>query len=73
MTLLQSHNILSHLIMILLKLGQQKNPQNLKLERIANQKIQKLSKIHVYIVKYRRLNTWDTHVPMGSQGLKFLT
>ena len=48
--------------MMLLKTGQQKNPQNLKLERITNQKIQKLSKIHVYIVKYRRLNTWDTRL-----------
>ena len=57
--------------MMLLKIGQQKNPQNLKLERITNQKIQKLSKMHVYIVKYRRLNTWDTHVPMGTKGLKF--
>ena len=43
--------------MMLLKIGQQKNPQNLKLERITNQKIQKLSKIHVYIAKYMRLNT----------------
>ena len=55
--------------MMLLKTGQQKNPQNLKLERITNQKIQKLSKMHVYIVKYRCLNTWDTHVPMGTKGL----
>ena len=55
--------------MMLLKIGQQKNPQNLKLERITNQKIQKLSKMHVYIVKYRCLNTWDTHVPMGTKGL----
>ena len=54
--------------MMLLKIGQQKNPQNLKLERITNQKIQKLSKMHVYIVKYRHLNTWDTHVPMERKG-----
>ena len=58
--------------MMLLKIGQQKNPQNLKLERITNQKIQKLSKTHVYIVKYRHLNTWDTHVPMGMKGLIYL-
>ena len=56
--------------MMLLKTGQQKNPQNLKLERITNQKIQKLSKMHVYIVKYRRLNTWDTYVPMRTIGVK---
>ena len=56
--------------MILLKIDQQKNPQNLKLERITNQKIQKLSKMHVYIVKYRRLNTWDTTpVSVGTKGL----
>ena len=55
--------------MMLLKIGQQKNPQNLKLERITNQKIQKLSKTHVYIVKYRHLNTWDTHVPMETTGI----
>ena len=61
-------HILSNLIMMLLKIGQQKNPQNLKLERITNQKIQKLSKMHVYIVKYRHLNTWDTHVPMERKG-----
>ena len=65
-------HILSNLIMMLLKIGQQKNPQNLKLERITNQKIQKLSKTHVYIVKYRHLNTWDTHVPMGMKGLIYL-
>ena len=62
-------HILCNLIMMLLKTGQQKNPQNLKLERITNQKIQKLSKIHVYIAKYMRLNTWDTHIPMGTKGL----
>ena len=44
-------HILSNLIMMLLKTGQQKNPQNLKLERITNQKIQKLSKIYTYIAK----------------------
>ena len=55
--------------MMLLKTGQQKNPQNLKLERITNQKIQKLSKTDVYIVKYRHLNTWDTHVPMETTGI----
>ena len=55
---------------MLLKIGQQKNPQNLKLERITNQKMQKLSKIYVYILKYRRLNTLDTHVPMGKKGLR---
>ena len=55
--------------MMSLKIGQQKNPQNLKLERITKQNIQKLSKMHVYILKYRRLNTWDTHVPMGTKGL----
>ena len=49
---------------------QKKNPQNLKLERITNQKIQKLSKMHIYIVKYRRLNTWDTQAPMGTKELK---
>ena len=58
--------------MKLLKIGQQKNYQNLKLERIANQKIQKLSKIHVYIVKYRCLNTWDTCVPIGKKGLNLV-
>ena len=41
----------------------------MKLESITNQKIQKLSKMHVYIVKYRRLYTWDTHVPMETKGL----
>ena len=56
--------------MMLLKIGQQKNSQNLKLERITNQKIQKLSKMHVYIVKYRRLNTLDTYVPMRTIGVK---
>ena len=45
----------------------------MKLERITNQKIQKLSKTHVYIVKYRHLNTWDTHVPMGTKGLIVLS
>ena len=25
--------------------------------------------MHVFIVKYRRLNTWVTHVPMGTIGL----
>ena len=55
--------------MMLLKIGQQKNPQNLKLERITNQKIQKLSKMHIYIVKYRRLKSSGTHVPMGTKGL----
>ena len=62
-------HILSNLIMMLLRIDQQKNPQNLKLERITNQKIQKLSKMYVYVVKYRHLNTWDTHVPMGTKGL----
>ena len=42
----------------------------MKLERIANRKIQTLSKIHASIVKYGRLNTWNTHVPMGTKGLK---
>ena len=57
---------------MLLKIGQQKkNPQNLKVERINNQKIQKLSKMHVYIVKYRHLNTWDTHVPIRTKGLNY--
>ena len=42
----------------------------MKLERITNRKIQKLSKIHASIVKYVRLNTWDTHVPIGTKGLK---
>ena len=32
----------------------------MKLERKTNQKIQKLSKMIVYIVKYRRLSTCDT-------------
>ena len=32
-------HILSNLIMMLLKIGQQKNPQNLKLARIPKQKI----------------------------------
>ena len=63
-------HILSDLIIMLLKIGQQKNPQNLKLERITNQKMQKLSKMHVYILKYRRLNTWNNHVPMGKKGLR---
>ena len=54
---------------MLLKIGQQKNLQNLKLKKITNQKIQKLSKMHVDIVKYRRLNTWDPHIPMGTKGL----
>ena len=35
-------HISSNLKMMLLKIGQQKNPQNLKLERITEQKIQKL-------------------------------
>ena len=65
-------HILSNLIMMLLKIGQQKNPQNLKLERITNQKIQKLSKTNGFIVKYRHLNTGDAHVPMGRKGLIFL-
>ena len=42
----------------------------MKLERITNQKMQKLLKMIVYIVKYTRLRTWDTHVPMGTKGLK---
>ena len=25
--------------------------------------------MHVYIVKYRRLDTWDTHVLMETNGL----
>ena len=54
---------------MLLKIGQQKNFQNLKLKKITNQKIQKLSKMHVDTVKYRRLNTWDPHIPMGTKGL----
>ena len=51
------------------KIGQQKKSWNLKLERITNQKIQKLSKMHICIVKHRRLNTWGTHVPIGTKGL----
>ena len=46
-----------------------KNSQNLKVKRITNQKVKKLLKLHVYIVKYRCLNIWDTHVPMGTKGL----
>ena len=42
----------------------------MKLERITNQKIQKLSKRIVYIVQYTRLRTWDTHDPIGTKGLK---
>ena len=51
--------------MKLRKIGQQKNPQNSKLERITNQKTQKLSKMHFYIGKYNRLSTWDDAVLIG--------
>ena len=54
--------------MMLLKMGQQKKSSKFE-TRENNQEIQKLSKTHVYIVKYRRLNTWDTHVPMGMKEL----
>ena len=50
--------------MILLKIVQQKIAQSLKVER-------KLSKMDVNIVKYWRLNTWDSHVAMGTKGLRY--
>ena len=62
-------HISSNLKMMLLKIGQQKKPQNLELGRITEQKIQKLWKMHVYIVKCRCLNTWDTPAPMGTKRL----
>ena len=55
--------------MMLLKYVNKKNPENLKLERITNQKIQKLSKMDIYIVKHRGLNAWGTHLPMGMREL----
>ena len=56
--------------MMLLKIGQQKKSSKFETRQNTNQKIQKMSKMHVYIVKYGRLNTWDTHVPMGTKEVK---
>ena len=50
--------------MILLKIVQQKIARSLKVER-------KLSKMDVNNVKYRCLNTWDSHVAMGTKGLRY--
>ena len=58
--------------MMLLKIGQQKKFSKFETREKTNQKIQKLSKTNVFIVKYRHLNTGDAHVPMGTKGLIFL-